>query len=555
MSSRAVPRLRRRSPREEPENSIAFRVAVLVAVMLSMGGVLVQDVVAAGVGWTVLAAMPVGSYYALRKRATNQVALKFALAALLLLAFANFLRSVSGAQSIDDARAPLAEIFLWVQVLHSFDQPRRKDLQFSLASSVALIALGGSLSLDASFLLFFIPWGLAALAALTLGHLSEVREGAAAAVRQRERPSGRRSALSTLAPALVLVLAAGGLTFLFAPRGRGMRLTSLPFKISDIVPVPEGAGIVNRGLPNAPGPGDEPARPGPDTYFGFSNVVDLRVRGKLSEEIAMRVRSPQPAFWRGPVFDTYSNSTWTTENARVETLGGIPADVFPEATAGRGETVEIAQTFYVENAQSNVVFAAYHPREVWFPGGRVDVSESKALRAPFILEEGLVYSVISEVPAPSRADLEVTASRVPAEILARYTRLPPGLPARVGDLARRVAGDEPSILGKAEAIQAWLQHNTAYDLDIPPQPRGTDAVDHFLFEERRGYCEQIASAMTVMLRAVGVPARFATGYEAGDRNVFSGYFEVHGNDAHSWVEVYFPGTGWLEFDPDRKSVV
>ena len=99
------------------------------------------------------------------------------------------------------------------------------------------------------------------------------------------------------------------------------------------------------------------------------------------------------------------------------------------------------------------------------------------------------------------------------------------------------------------AFEAWIRANVVYDLDAPTPAAGVDAVDDFLFTSRRGFCEQIASALTVMLRTQGVPARLATGYGPGERDRISGVWKVRASDAHAWVEVWFPDTGWQAFDP------
>ena len=91
--------------------------------------------------------------------------------------------------------------------------------------------------------------------------------------------------------------------------------------------------------------------------------------------------------------------------------------------------------------------------------------------------------------------------------------------------------------------------HTSYSIDTPPLPAGADAVDTFLFDQQVGFCEQIASALVVMLRTLGVPARLGVGYASGDRNPFTGLYEVKASDAHAWTEVFFPGHGWLTFDP------
>ena len=98
-------------------------------------------------------------------------------------------------------------------------------------------------------------------------------------------------------------------------------------------------------------------------------------------------------------------------------------------------------------------------------------------------------------------------------------------------------------------MEAWLAAHVEYDLDAPVPGAGVDAVDDFLFESQRGFCEQIASALAVMLRTQGVPARLATGYVPGDRDRISGVWKVRASDAHAWVEVWFPQSGWQAFDP------
>ena len=136
-----------------------------------------------------------------------------------------------------------------------------------------------------------------------------------------------------------------------------------------------------------------------------------------------------------------------------------------------------------------------------------------------------------------------------APSLARYLQLPAELPQRDRNLAARIVGDADSEEEAVVRVQAWIQQHTTYDLSVPREPPGVDAVDHFLFETHRGFCEHIASAMAVLLRAEGVPTRIVTGYGPGERNPLTGYFEVRQADAHAWVEVYYPRVGWLPYDP------
>ena len=100
-----------------------------------------------------------------------------------------------------------------------------------------------------------------------------------------------------------------------------------------------------------------------------------------------------------------------------------------------------------------------------------------------------------------------------------------------------------------QALETWMGAHTQYSTNIPPLLPGQDAVNEFLFGNRTGYCEQISTALAVMLRSIGVPAREATGYVPGPFDPLSDLYEIQAKDAHAWVQVYFPGHGWQSFDP------
>jgi hypothetical protein len=119
----------------------------------------------------------------------------------------------------------------------------------------------------------------------------------------------------------------------------------------------------------------------------------------------------------------------------------------------------------------------------------------------------------------------------------------------VRQLAAQITDGQATTYDKIRAIEAWLSQHTRYSLDAPLSPRDVDVVDDFLFESRLGWCEQVASSMTVLARSVGIPARLATGFVPGEKDGLSGRFVVRERDAHAWTEIYFPGVGWQGFDP------
>jgi transglutaminase-like putative cysteine protease len=271
----------------------------------------------------------------------------------------------------------------------------------------------------------------------------------------------------------------------------------------------------------------------------------------------MHVRSPQAALWRGQAYDRFDGTTWTSSDPSIRSISrgfgdaiDIPSDDTPSTVPGqtvRSRTV--VQTFFIVKRQPNIVFAAYRPREVYFPTGRLAIDRFDSLRSPILLEPGTIYSAVSDVPVATPSELRASPGVWPEQVTRRYTQLPADLPARVVRLAHLITDGEATTYDKVMAVQRWLQIHTRYTLDIPPDPTGTDAVDYFLFERRNGYCEHIASAMAILLRAVGIPTMFVVGFGPGEHNLFTGYYDVRESDAHSWVEVDYPGVGWMDYDP------
>ena len=536
-----------------PEDSVALRVVVAATVGVAVAAVVAQGVVDAFTAAGAIALPPIGFAYSHAQRRRSSWTTKVILAVALLAAFGAFLQRVRLASSVDDARASLASLFLWVQVLHSFDVPRRRDLAFSVAASVTLIAEAGALSLDSSFAAFLVPWAALAAAWLFLtgrpqGHTLDPSEVVALSGTAGGR---RRGAARSLAVAAVVGCVASALVFVGLPRLPGAAVLSPPFSLRAALDVPDFNGqVVNPGLsPAAPGRAPDFS---PTAYPGFGGRVDLRSRGRLSDRLVMRVRAPQAALWRGEAFDVYDGLGWiASDDATRSTLSGGDGatSLPPPAEVSAAPTSRMVQTFYVESREPNVVFGAYRPSEIYFPAGGLRVDRYDSVRAPILLDPGMIYSVISDVPATTPATLRSVRPTWPEEELARYTQLPRDLPGRVRELAHRITDGRPTVYEKVLAVQAWLRANTRYNLAIPPDPPGADPIDEFLFERREGFCEHIATAMAVLLRAVGIPTRLVTGFGPGERNPLTGYFEVRERDAHAWVEVLYPGAGWVPYDP------
>lgn len=549
---------RLKRPKEPPEDALHLRLVVAAMVQVALVAVIAQGATDALTALAALVLAPLGYWFSYRQRERANITTKVILAVALLAALGAFLQAVRYAETVDEARAPLASLFVWVQVLHAFDVPRRRDLAFSAVSSLILIAEAGALSFSRGFFLFLVPWSVLAgawlylsarprgdeLTATTFVRLTPATPGLG------RGPAAGRTVMATATCVVVVV----GAIFLATPRLPGGFVAMPPFRVHSPIAVPAfDGGVVNPALASAPTSSDGVVGFSQLAYPGFGTSVDLRARGRLSDRIVMQVRANQPALWRGQAYDTFDGTRWTASDSATERVGqefdqGFDVPPPPEGAASV-PTQHVLQTFYVRAAQPNIVFSAFEPERVFFPAANLEVDSSSSIRSPILLEDGLVYSVVSNIPITTPGILRASPAAWSDATLARYTQLPPDLPRRVVALAERIIRGASTTYDEVEAVQAWLRANTSYNLDIPADPPGVDAVDHFLFERRQGFCEHIASAMVVLLRAVGIPARFVTGFGPGERDPFTGYFAVRDSDAHAWVEVLYADVAWVPYDP------
>ncbi|MGH2818375.1 MAG: transglutaminase TgpA family protein [Actinomycetota bacterium] len=542
--------IRRANKTRQPEDSIALRAAVLGAVMMGMYALAVERAISIQTAMLLTVLLPLAYWISYLRRAKDNWAIKIALTFVAIVALIRFFGQLRGIATLDEVRFPLADLFLWVQVLHGFDLPARKDLNFSLGSSLTLVAAAGSISQDLWFGMVLVVYFAFAIAALALGHRSELGEGTAGTVKSPGK--GRLGAgpgsvaAGEVGKALTVTALAAALLFLVLPQPQAVRTFALPFSLGPgIGAIPSGGSIANPGFPAG---GTSGLRSNGTSFYGFSDRLDLRVRGGLNDDVVMRVRAERAAMWKGLVFDTYDGISWRADEDEPRDLQGSPPYYYPSEFRSLGPRSTLVQTFNVEAEGPSALFAAGQPDSIYYEGG-LGVDDLGGLRLDSTLTPGTVYSVVSSIGAATPDELRALPEEAPPENMQRYLQLPDGIPARVSDLARRITARASTNYDKVKAIERWLADNYLYDIESPVPEPGRDAVDHFLFDTDVGFCEQFASATAVMLRSLGIPARFVAGYTPGTRNPFTGYYEVKNSDAHTWVEVWFPAVGWYEFDP------
>ena len=546
-------RIRERMPagyKKVPEDSVELRAWVLAAVLVGEVAVLSSGYFdwMTGILVPLLTVVAFGASY--HRRRERNILIKLLLAFGALAALAVFFREVL--TSLYDTRVPLARLFLWVQVIHAFDLPARKDVAYSLVSGLILLSVGAVLSTSLWYGLFVLLFFFCALGALAQMNLSEARERAEASA---SRSQGLT--LGLVAPGFFAVLAVGVLCFSLMPQRQNMNLSMMPTSAFHELQGDFSGSVQN---PDYPPPGGDPfSRPPvgivPDSYHGFNPYMDLRSRGRLSDEIVMKVRSEEAVPYRGVVFDEYNGKGWVIsggeDSLQTLTSNGPRFDMVSATNVEpqEGPTRQVAQVFYVEKDSSNVIFGAYRPETLFFPAGGIKVDAQASARSPYEIPAGSTYSVISQLPNATPDQLRTASTTYPTGLAERYTALPPTGLDRTRQLAKNLTAGTTNPYDAVVKMNNYLRKKYPYDLSIPPQREDMDAVEYFLFEERRGYCEQFASSLAVMARSQGIPARVATGYVPGEYNPFTGLYEVKASSAHAWVEVYFPGYGWSTFDP------
>ena len=253
-------------------------------------------------------------------------------------------------------------------------------------------------------------------------------------------------------------------------------------------------------------------------------------------------------YWRGATFDAYTGYTWYNTSGTLLDRRANEEPIPPPPVSYRRPATF---AFRIVDSPSDIVFAPDFPTSISIPY-RVQVASTDSpddydlLRARRVAVPDLEYTIESLVTTATEDQLLNAQGEIPND-LRRYLQAP-RIPDRVQDLTRTVVRGKETQYEKALAIELFLRR-IPYSIAVPPPPADKDAVDYFLFEAKRGYADYYASTMVVMLRTVGIPARLAVGFATGRYDVAQRRFVVTEKQAHTWPEAYFPGLGWIPFEP------
>ena len=310
----------------------------------------------------------------------------------------------------------------------------------------------------------------------------------------------------------------------------------------------------------------------------YGENMSLGLGSPLSDQIIMEVEAPSDPpqgvryYWRARVYSVFDGSEW--EVGIDDTREFLPSgrDLTQPGVDARAEAVF---TFYPYNALSTLYVV---PQPLWIsrpseaiittnPDGTIDLESFHALE---YIRPGERYEVRSSVSAVTIKDLRAAGSDYPQWVLERYLQLPEDITLRTLELAQQLAEGQETPYDVTAAVTNYLRENISYQLTIDAPPQDVNRLDWFLFEYKKGFCNYYASSEVILLRSLGIPARLAVGFGQGERQVDviedqqpgqgdemgpdilisdTVTYLVRQNNAHAWPEVYFPGIGWVEFEP------
>ena len=565
-------------PLMEVEDSISLRFLVLALVIV---GILATDIAAQTEFslWAIPLSV-VGAIWSYYRRRDANTSVKFCIAIGMLVALGAFLGRLLG--ELNDTRLGLAELLIQLQVLHSFDMPRRKDLGYSIVIGLILLGVGATLSQTFEFAPMLVLFLALALPTLVINYRSQLGLNKLEGKTNKIKITKLSSVLPSYFLLFTLIVALGLAIFAVLPRFPGYQLRTFP--VSSPIEVKNGftgrnitnPGYVRQGNANNQGSSKngtqagkigEPRKLDNSSYYGFNSQINQNLRGEMTPKVVMRVRSQAEGFWRVLGFDRYTGKGWEiTRNEQVLTVKRSPwsYQIFLNLLGTIARTKEIVQTYTIVSDLPNLIPAMTSPREIYFPTAVIAVDKENSLRSPVGLSEDLTYTVISDVPYRDRTSLGKASTNYPASIKNYYLQIPPEIAEKVRDRTEeifanynreRIATSQKSLdspYEKALYLAQYLKQNYTIPknpIELPYLSDKEDLVETFLFKQKGGYPDHYSTVLTVMLRSVGIPARLVAGFGSGEFNPFTGMYVVRNTDAYAMTEVYFPKYGWFTFDP------
>jgi len=424
----------------------------------------------------------------------------------------------------------LVHLVLFVMLIRLFSAQRDRDHYLLAALSFVMVLTAAVLTVDSTFLFALAGFILVGVATFVLMEMLHAAQHSPVQAREPSVYHAYRKLSFTIAGVapmlLVFILVLGGMIFFILPR-------------------------ISAGYMSAYTGGN-------DLASGFSDHVELGSIGRIqkSKAVVMHVQvdgdtaGAYQLKLRGVTLDRFDGRNWSSSSTHDKRplMRGSDGSFnlpLPEMPAVKGRLLHYRVA--MEPLLSDVFFLLATPRTLQgnyralAQDGEEDVfdldSEHPVTR----------YEADSMIRTPlGKGSLDEGVKHAP-EISKRYLQLPP-LDPRVQELALQITHPVAAPLDKASAVETYLRLHYGYTLQLPQQA-SQDPISNFLFVRKEGHCEYFASAMAVILRSIGIPSRLVNGFSGGEFNDLTSHYVIRESDAHSWVEAYIPGQGWMEFDP------
>ncbi|MGC1367249.1 MAG: DUF3488 and transglutaminase-like domain-containing protein [Candidatus Acidiferrum sp.] len=436
---------------------------------------------------------------------------------------------------------------LFVMIIRLYSATTDRDALFLTMLSFAAILASAVLTIDTTFLglfFLFLVFGVATFVGL------EMRRGSKGAISpevdaqpERERRLTRALVLAALSVAVGAMIIGSALFFFFPRFSAGyLGRTSLQ----------------------------------PTLMSGFTDDVELGQIGEIKKNstVVMRVRTGKPVGypglrWRGIALSAFDGKRWySVDRENVTIPAGLNGWIDLQERPGDQDrtATRLHYTVLLQPVATDTIFVPANAVALRGNLSGEGSNQDAGTRHSYIVRDAtgslfnpfhnfstLLYEGYSLLPAVNARMLREASTEYPEEIRDIDLQLPPQLDSRIPELAAQITERAKNPFDKTIAVENYLRSHFAYTLNLTGKP-GDDPLAHFLFQTRAGHCEYFASAMAIMLRTRGIPTREVNGFLPGEYNDLAGDYIVRASDAHSWVEVYFPGTGWMTFDPTPPGI-
>ena len=423
---------------------------------------------------------------------------------------------------------------LFAVVVRTFSLRRDRDYTMLAILAFLMVLASAVLTVDSVFMLFFAVFMLMAVVTFILMEMR--RSGQAARFQARHSSDTQEHrhlafSLARVTPGLVLMILIGAAAMFFLlPRMSTGYLGGYSY--------------------------------GTDFSTGFSDRVQLGRIGQIqqSDAVVMHIQidgdrdGRHELAWRGVALANFDGKNWSNQREQYvlyrEADGSFRIPLLGQGVA-RAWTSRYHLIHYrvlMEPIGTNIFFLAPWARRVEGAYRTLQIDSGGAVSDLDSQRSVSLYEADSDISTPAAAELRTAGNNLP-QFAPAYLQLPNlGLDPRIPRLAAQIASSASNNYDKAIAVERYLQSHYAYTLQLP-RSAVADPLANFLFERKQGHCEYFASSMAVMLRTLGIPSRVVNGFRSDEFNDVTGYYVVRGKNAHSWVEAYFPGYGWVTFDP------